>query len=183
MKNFKYTLIIFAVVALASCSKDSEWADPEAHNKTEELRKQYKKYIIGTWHYEYTSDNHRFFEQITFNDDYSLTGNRKWQTRKQVTIDGHEVFTDWENIDGENGSYTGTWKLLWERDADGNGQNVMYIYASFDIGSDNENLFLAWSNKLVFGYADDKTLSLSGINNWNTDGWTHFQRGEANQEI
>ena len=35
-----------------------------------------------------------------------------------------------------NGSYTGTWKLLWERDDDGNGQNVMYIYASFDNDSD-----------------------------------------------
>lgn len=179
MNIFKYIFISIAVVALASCSSDPEWADPEAHNKTEELRKQYKQYIIGTWHYEYISNNHRFFEQITFNDDFSLTGNRKWQNRKLVKIDGNEVYTDWENIDGENDSYSGTWKLLWERNDDGNGQNTMYIYASFDRGSDGENSFLAWSNKLIFGFADDKILSLSGINNWNADGWTQFQRGEA----
>ena len=179
MKIFRYIVIFFAILASASCSREPEWTDTEAHKNTEELRKQYNKYIIGTWHYEYINNNHRFFEQITFNDDGSLKGNRKWQIRKQVTVDGHEVFTDWEYIDGENGSYTGTWKLLWERNDYGNGQNTMYIYASFDIGTDDGNSFLAWSNKLVFGFADDKTLSLSGINNWNTDGWTQFQRGEA----
>ena len=136
IKRFRSIFIVFAIIALASCSSNPEWADPEAHKNTEELLKQYKQYITATWHYEHISDNNQFFEQITFNDDGSLTGNRKWQNRKLVTIDGHEVYTDWENVDGENGSYTGTWKLLWERDDDGNGQNVMYIYASFDNDSD-----------------------------------------------
>ena len=40
-------------LAFASCGSDEpEWADPEAHEKTEQLRAQYTPFIAGTWHYE-----------------------------------------------------------------------------------------------------------------------------------
>ena len=48
-------VIIFGlstIISLASCSSDPEWADQEAHEKTEQLREQYTLFIVGTWHYE-----------------------------------------------------------------------------------------------------------------------------------
>ena len=86
-------LLIFTIVAIAiaSCSSDEpQWADPEAHEKTEQLREQYTPYIVGTWHYEKTIEKQRAFERITFNADGTLNGRRKWQSRKVVTIDGQE---------------------------------------------------------------------------------------------
>ena len=32
-----------------------------------------------------------------------------------VTIDGEERYTDWQDVEGENGTFTGTWQLVWER--------------------------------------------------------------------
>lgn len=34
---------LFAFVTLASCSNNPQWADEEAHEKTEQLRKQYTR--------------------------------------------------------------------------------------------------------------------------------------------
>ena len=54
---------MFATLSLASCSSDEpQWADPEAHEKTEQLREQYTPYIVGTWHYEKTIEKQRAFE-------------------------------------------------------------------------------------------------------------------------
>ena len=57
-------------LAFASCGSDEpEWADPEAHEKTEQLRAQYTPFIAGTWHYEKTIEKQRAYEQLTFNAD------------------------------------------------------------------------------------------------------------------
>ena len=93
--NMKKTIItiLLALVSLASCSSDPQWADEEAHEKTEQLRKQYTPIIAGTWHVEYIKDKGRFFERLTFSADGTFTGMRKWQTRKLVTIDDKEQYT------------------------------------------------------------------------------------------
>ena len=74
----KKTIITFllALVSLASCSSDPQWADEEAHEKTEQLRKQYTPIIAGTWHVEYIKDKGRFFERLTFSADPGA--NRLW---------------------------------------------------------------------------------------------------------
>lgn len=44
-------VIIFGlstIISLASCSSDPEWADPETHEKTEQLREQYGPLLVGT---------------------------------------------------------------------------------------------------------------------------------------
>ena len=99
--NMKKTIItiLLALVSLASCSSDPQWADEEAHEKTEQLRKQYTPIIAGTWHVEYIKDKGRFFERLTFSADGTFTGMRKWQTRKLVTIDDKEQYTDWEDVE------------------------------------------------------------------------------------
>ena len=92
-------LLVLVAMAFASCDSDEpHWADPEAHEKTEQLRTQYGPLMVGTWHYEKVGASQRFFEQLTFfaeqsgkaerKDDGTFTGMRKWQTRKLVTIDG-----------------------------------------------------------------------------------------------
>ena len=44
---------LFTIISLASCSSDDpQWADPEAHEKTEQLREQYGSLLVGTWHLE-----------------------------------------------------------------------------------------------------------------------------------
>lgn len=58
---------LFTIISLASCSSDDpQWADPEAHEKTEQLREQYGSLLVGTWHLERIGERQRFFEQLTF---------------------------------------------------------------------------------------------------------------------
>ena len=56
MKNIIIGLLAIIAFTLSSCSDKPEWADPEAHEKTEQLRKQYTTLIVGTWHYESISE-------------------------------------------------------------------------------------------------------------------------------
>ena len=88
---------MLAAFSLASCGSDEpQWADPEAHEKTEQLQAQYIPFIVGTWYYEKTIEKQRTFEQLTFNADGTLCGQRKWQSQQVVTIGGQEQYTDWE---------------------------------------------------------------------------------------
>ena len=50
MKSWiNYLLIVVAMLSLASCSSsEPEYADPEAHEKTEQLREEYTPLITGT---------------------------------------------------------------------------------------------------------------------------------------
>ena len=73
MKTMKIWRLAFAMLAafsIASCSSDEpQWADPEAHEKAEQLREQYTPFIVSTWHYEKTIEKQRAYEQLTFNAD------------------------------------------------------------------------------------------------------------------
>ena len=176
MKIWRIMFIMLAAFSLASCSSDEpQWTDPEAHEKTEQLRAQYTPFIVGTWHYEKTIEKQRAFEQLTFNADGTLSGLRKWQSRQVVTIDGQKQYTDWEDVPDENGSFTGTWKLVWERNSSGVGENRIILYALWD---DEDNPYIAYSHNPLFGYADANTLQFAG--HWqNSDGWTIYERGEV----
>ena len=95
LKQAKPLFLLIATLAFASCGSDEpRYADPEAHEKTVKLNEQYGPLMVGTWHYENISDTQRYFELLTFQADGTLTGMRKWQTRKPVTIDGKEQHTD-----------------------------------------------------------------------------------------
>lgn len=169
--------LLFSLVALVltACSSDPQWADPEAHEKTVELNDQYGPLMAGTWHYEKIGERQRYFERLTFNADGTLSGRRKWQARQVVTIDGQEQYTDWEDIPDMNGTFKGTWKLVWERNSSGVGENRIILYALWD---DEDNPIIAYSHNPLFGYADATTLQFVGY--WqNSDGWTIYERGEA----
>ena len=176
---YKNTIItsIIALFTLASCSSsEPQWADPEVHETTEQLRKQYTPFIVGTWHIEGISDKLRFFEQLTFKKDGTLSGMRKGQTRKLVTIDGVEQYTDWESITPTNGTFTGTWSLIWERNDKGVGENRLFLYAQYD--ETDLYSYLPYSLNALFNRADVTTLSFAGY--WQDgDGWTNYERGEA----
>ena len=170
------TLLAIVAMTFASCSSDEpQWADPEAHEKTEQLRAQYTPFIVGTWHYEKVGEKQRVFEQLTFNTDGTISGLRKWQARQVVTIDGQEQYTDWEDVPDMNGTFTGTWKLVWERNSSGVGENRIILYALWD---DKDNPYIAYSHNPLFGYADATTLRFAGL--WqDSDGWTSYERDEA----
>ena len=82
MKFWRIAFMMLAAFSLASCSSDPQWADPEAHEKTVQLNEKYGPLMVGTWHYEKIGERHRYFERLTFKDDGTLTGYRKWQQRK-----------------------------------------------------------------------------------------------------
>lgn len=180
MKTKKIWNIVFAMItafSFVSCSSDSpRWSDPEAHEKTEQLRAQYTPFIVGTWHIESIKDKGRFFECLTFKSDGTLSGMRKWQSRELVTIDGKEQYTDWQDVDGENDTFTGTWELSWNRDAAEafSGKRLVLI-----AGFDEENV-MAYSLSARFINADETTLSIAGgiIRNGD-DGSTVYTRGDA----
>ena len=175
----KKTIITFllALVSLASCSSDPQWADEEAHEKTEQLRKQYTPIIAGTWHVEYIKDKGRFFERLTFSADGTFTGMRKWQTRKLVTIDDKEQYTDWEDVE-LSGTFKGTWQLrYWSPEGNsGEKRNCLQLTATYD---DAERDYMAYSCALTFAYADATTLRIQGYYVKAPDGWINYQRGPS----
>ena len=176
MKHLRLAILAIIAMTLASCGSDSpEWADPEAHEKTELLRTQYTPFIVGTWHFEKTIEKQRVFEQLTFNADGTLSGQRKWQSRQVVTIDGQEQYTDWEDVPDMNGTFTGTWSLKWERNSSGVGENRIILIADWVV---EDNYGYTYSHNPLFGYANESTLQFAG--NWqNSDGWTIYERGET----
>ena len=186
MKPTKALFLFLAALALTACSSDPQWVDPEAHEKTEQLRKQYTPIIAGTWHVEYVKDKGRFFERLTFNEDGTFTGMRIWQSRQLVTIDGNEQYTDWTNVLDDtgwgdeapmNGTFTGTWQLgYWNPEGEGSTKrNCLRLEAHYD----NERKYMAYSYVATFDYADDTTLRFQGYYAKDEDGWVNFQRGDA----
>lgn len=178
MKIWRLAIAMLAALSLASCGdNESEWADPEAHENTEQLREQYMPFIIGTWHYENIGDKQRVFEQLTFNADGTFIGCRKWQERTAVIIDGQKHYSDWHIVwHPIDMFFTGTWFLVWERNRKGVGENLLQLYAQYDL-TDIINT-TPYNNLLLFDYADATTLRFAGM--WqDSDGWTCYERGEA----
>ena len=189
MNQAKLLFLLIAALAFASCGSDEpRYADPEAHEKTVQLNEQYGPLMVGTWHYEKIGERHRYFERLTFKDDGTLTGYRKWQQRELVTIDGKEQYTDWKNVglptgwgDEEgpmNGTFTGTWQLrYWNPEGEGSTKrNCLQLTATYD---DAGRDYMAYSCALTFAYADATTLRFQGYYAKDEDGWVNFQRGPS----
>ena len=145
---------------LTACSSEWEYADPEAHEKTEQLQQEYNAKLQGSWHREVVNSDHRFFERITFKADQSYTLYRVWKMRQ-----GDE----WEDFPEPSviGESTGTWSLYWERLNTKEGQNI-----------------LALSNKLsgtLLRFIDiiNDQLLVEGVPYLPTDGPTVYKRGEG----
>ena len=178
MKKRTVISLLIATLAFVSCGSDEpRYADPEAHEKTVQLNEQYGPLMVGTWHYENISDTQRYFERLTFQIDGTLTGMRKWQTRKLITIEGKEQYTDWENLE-LSGTFTGTWQLrYWSPEGNsGEKRNCLQLSATYD---DAERDYMAYSCVLTFAYADAATLRIQGYYVKDPDGWINYQRGEA----
>ena len=111
--------------------------------------------MVGTWHYENISDTQCYFERLTFQADGTLTGMRKWQTRKLVTIDGEQRYTDWENVEPLEGTFSGTWKLSYYSPEGENGEkrNCLFLNAQYE-GANSGHM--AYSNIATFDYTPMK---------------------------
>ncbi len=176
MNFLRFILTMCATLfSLASCSSDPQRADEEAHEKTVQLNEQYGPLMVGTWHYENVGESQRFFEQLTFKDDGTFTGIRKWQTRKLVTIKGEQHYTDWETLE-LSGTFTGTWILSYCAPFGGEKSNCLQLTATYD---DAGRDYMAYSSALNFAYADATTLRIQGYYVKDPDGWINYQRGAA----
>ena len=178
MKLWRIAFMMLAAFSLAFCGSDEpRYADPEAHEKTVQLNEQYGPLMVGTWHYENISDTQRYFECLTFQADGTLTGMRKWQTRKLVTIDGEQRYTDWEDVE-LSGTFKGTWQLrYWSPEGNsGEKRNCLQLTATYD---DEERDYMAYSCALTFAYADATSLRFQGYYVKDADGWVNYQRGTA----
>ena len=165
-----------AILSLFSCSSDPQWADEEAHEKTEQLQKQYGPMMIGTWYYENISDTERYFERLTFNADGTLSGMRKWQSRKVVTIEGEQRYTDWESVEPLEGTFSGTWKLSYYslEGMAGEKRNCLLLNAKYE-GANSE--YMAYSNIATFDYVDETMLCFEGFYFKDEEGRIVFLRG------
>jgi hypothetical protein len=169
-------LLALTSLVLVSCGSDEpHWADPEAHEKTELLREQYGPLMIGTWHYGKVGESQRFFEKLSFKDDGTFTGMRKWQTRQPFTVDGELRYTDWETLE-MSGTFAGTWSLSYWAPYGGEKRNDLQLTAIYD-GEDRN--YMAYSTCLNFGYADEITLHIQGYYAHDDDDWVNYQRGDA----
>lgn len=177
MKIWRNILVMTAaILSLFSCSSDPQWADEEAHEKTEQLQKQYGPMMIGTWYYENISDTERYFERLTFNADGTLSGMRKWQSRKVVTIEGEQRYTNWESVEPLEGTFSGTWKLSYYslEGMAGEKRNCLLLNAKYE-GANSE--YMAYSNIATFDYADETTLCFEGFYFKDKEGRIVFLRG------
>lgn len=174
MKHF--TLLLLFSIVLMSCHNEPEYADPEAHEKTEQLQQRYAPFFVGTWYVELMGERQRYFERLTFQPDGKLNGMRKWQTRRLVTIDGVEHYTDWEEVEAFNGTFSGTWCLRWERDEQGVGHDRIILYAGYE---DNDSQYTAYSHNVLFNFVNENQLRFFGFMLSNNDGWTEYQKGDA----
>ena len=177
MKIWRNILVMTAaILSLVSCSSDPQWADEEAHEKTEQLQKQYGPMMIGTWYYENISDTERYFERLTFNSDGTLSGMRKCQSRKVVTIEGEQRYTDWESVEPLEGTFSGTWKLSYysPEGMAGEKRNCLLLNAKYE-GANSE--YMAYSNIATFDYADETTLRFEGFYFKDEEGRIVFLRG------
>jgi len=168
------TALLVSIIGLAACSSEPQWADPVAHEKTEQLQKQYGPLMVGTWHYEKIGESQRFFEQLTFKDDGTFTGMRKWQTRQLVIVDGEQRYTDWETLE-LSGTFIGTWSLSYWAPYGGEKRNYLQLIAKYD---NKELNYMAYSTCLTFGYADGTTLHIQGYYVHDDDDWADYQRGD-----
>ena len=186
MKQKMALLFFLVALVLTACSSDPQWADPEAHEKTMQLNEKYAPLMVGTWHYEKIGERQRYFERLTFKDDGTFTGFRKWQCRELVTIDGNEQYTDWTNVLDDtgwgdeapmNGTFTGTWQLgYWNPEGEGSTKrNCLRLEAHYD----NERKYMAYSYVATFDYADETTLRFQGYYAKDEDGRVNFLRGDA----
>ena len=178
MNFLRYILMMCATLfSLASCSSDPQWADEEAHEKTVLLNEKYGPLLVGTWHIEKIGEKQRYFERLTFTSDGTLTGERKWQNRKFVTIDGEQRYTDWEDVE-LSGTFTGTWQLrYWSPEGNsGEKRNCLQLTATYD---DAGRDYMAYFCALTFAYADATSLRIQGYYVKDADGWINFLRGEA----
>ncbi len=83
MKQISFTILsLLLLCLLTACSSEWEYADPEAHEKTEQLQQEYNAKLQGSWHREVVNSDHRFFERITFKADQSYTLYRVWKMRQ-----------------------------------------------------------------------------------------------------
>jgi hypothetical protein len=72
-KSIITALLALTLLAFASCGSDEpQWADPEGHERTEQLRKQYGPLIVGSWHYEKVGERQRFFATFGYADETTL---------------------------------------------------------------------------------------------------------------
>lgn len=121
MKQISFTILSSLLLCLlTACSSEWEYADSEAHEKTEQLQQEYNAKLQGSWHREVVNSDHRFFERITFKADQSYTLYRVWKMRQ-----GDE----WEDFPEPSaiGESTGTWSLYWERLNTKEGQNILAL--------------------------------------------------------
>lgn len=165
--------------ALTSCNNEPHWADPAAHARTEELNKLYGPLLVGTWHTQRFYASRRYFEQLTFAGDGSVSGYRKWHQRKLVTINGEKVYTDWEEISEMTGSFTGTWKLRHCQPAGCEKADYLHIHADYD----EEHFSHAYAENMLFGEVNDTLLRISGKYAKDETGWTIFRRGAAEPDF
>lgn len=173
LSHILIALILFT--ALGACSSEPQYVDPEAHERTVQLNEKYGPIIVGTWHYERIGEQQRYFEKLSFEADGTLTGLRRWQTRKMVTIDGEQRWTDWEDIDPLTGTFSGTWSLryLSPEGADGEKHNCLQLTANYDNAE-----YVAYGCRAIFDYADETTLRFVGNYVNDDDGWMNFRRGD-----
>ena len=180
MKTLRFAFLVLLAIALNACNDDPQMADREAYEKTVQLHKQYGPLLVGTWHCENIGERQRFFERLSFQEDGTLTGYRKWQTRKLVTIEGEQSYTDWENLEPIVGTFTGTWRLQWDRNDSGVGENHLNLYAQFDELDDAGKGWLAYAHNFLFD-CDGATFLriIGGYQSIGSDIWTSYQRGDA----
>ena len=177
-KIWRIAFMMLAAFSLASCGSDEpRYADPEAHEKTVLLNEQYGPLLVGTWHIEKIGEKQRYFERLTFTSDGTLTGERKWQNRKLVTIDGEQRYTDWEDVE-LSGTFTGTWQLrYWSPEGNsGEKRNCLQLTTTYD---DAGRDYMAYFCALTFAYADATSLRIQGYYVKDPDGWINYQRGPS----
>lgn len=155
----KQVFIIAAAALMASCGLDPKPVDPELDSMTVLAREKYEPILTGEWYKDTTvSDKLIFQECLKLNADHSFERVIDFVSRKLVTVNGVETYTDWEHsADTTNGK----WSLNVYRDIATEGfrmrlciypDNSNYIYSIPTIELSGANDTAIFTKNYYVGY-------------------------------
>lgn len=123
-QTFLFLAAAVAVLVLGACHSEPQWADPEEHERTEELNALYKEKVAGDWYMFRQKDTRRLYETLKLKADGRFEATMRYATRDTVQVNGEEVVTDWKTF--INDTISGEWELQWSR---ARKENVIDLFA------------------------------------------------------
>ena len=144
MKILAYVLFAFSAL-LASCHRAPIVVNADEIAATKQLNEKYHDLIVGHWHHFSQTELTEVTQEFVFKTDGTYTGHILYRSRKQVTVGGKPMLTDWTKQIDED--VEGQWGLMYSKSQS---RNLLHLNSkSHFIGVRVIEFFDANQSKLI----------------------------------